>query len=181
MKILITGGSKNGKSSFAQGLIEASSSVGTRFYIATMMPSDGEDLERIERHKKEREGCGFITIEQPQNINDDELMKRLNAESSVLLDSTTALLANEMFLPKGGINENATKKVIDGLTELSFHVKNIAVVSDYIYSDAAIYDSFTEKYRFGLASIDRALAQIFDTVVELSFGNIIYHKGRKDG
>ena len=43
---------------------------------------------------------------------------------------------------------------------------NAVFVSDYLYSDAARYDSFTENYRRSLAAIDRALAEACDTVVE---------------
>lgn len=48
--------------------------------------------------------------------------------------------------------------------------------SDYIYSDAARYDEFTENYRRSLASVDAALAEVSDTVIELCAGNVVYHK-----
>ena len=61
--------------------------------------------------------------------------------------------------------------------EFAQSVENIVVVSDYIYSDAAIYDEVTETYRRALAFIDRQLAAVSDVVLELSAGNIIVHKG----
>ena len=63
MKVLITGGCKNGKSGYAQELSCALSPSGKRFYVATMIPSDEEDRERIRRHVADREGLGFETIE----------------------------------------------------------------------------------------------------------------------
>ncbi len=63
MKVLITGGCKNGKSGYAQELSCALSPSGKRFYVATMIPSDEEDREWIRRHMADREGLGFNTVE----------------------------------------------------------------------------------------------------------------------
>lgn len=51
-------------------------------------------------------------------------------------------------------------------------------VSDFIYSDAFRYDAYTEAYRRALAMLDRALAEICDTVIELCAGIPIVYKGR---
>ena len=51
------------------------------------------------------------------------------------------------------------------------------LVSDYIFSDAEMYDPMTEQYRRALAGIDRMLARECDTVVELAAGRRIVHKG----
>ena len=51
------------------------------------------------------------------------------------------------------------------------------LVSDYIYSDAMKYGEETEIYRRGLAQMDRFLARIADTVIEVSAGSHIFHKG----
>ena len=56
-------------------------------------------------------------------------------------------------------------------------VGNAVVVSDYLYSDAVHYDPSTEAYRRCLAKIDRRLAQVCDTVVEMSAGIPILYKG----
>ena len=63
------------------------------------------------------------------------------------------------------------------LEKLCRSVANIVVVSDYIYSDAARYDAVTDQYRRGLARLDRRMAAISDTVLEVCGGNILVHKG----
>ena len=68
MIVFITGGAKNGKSSFAQSLAVKLAAGGRRYYIATMIPVDDEDRERIRRHIADREGLGFETVEQGKNI-----------------------------------------------------------------------------------------------------------------
>ena len=63
MRIFITGGCKNGKSYYAQTLAKAQQGL-PLYYVATMEPRDEEDRLRIARHLKEREGWGFVTVEQ---------------------------------------------------------------------------------------------------------------------
>jgi adenosylcobinamide kinase/adenosylcobinamide-phosphate guanylyltransferase len=180
MKIFISGGCKNGKSYHAQRLAKAlcaTQQVGSLYYIATMKPVDAEDDERIVRHRQERKGWGFQTVEQPYDI--EKILDKCDCGSSFLLDSLTALLANEMFLPDGNVNEHVAVKITDGLRLVTNAVKNIVIVSDFIYSDAQIYDQLTEKYRESLAQIDRVAAIHCDIVLEIVYTNVIIHKGNK--
>ena len=47
MIVFITGGAKNGKSSYAQDLAVKLASGGKHYYLATMIPCDEEDLSLI--------------------------------------------------------------------------------------------------------------------------------------
>jgi adenosylcobinamide kinase/adenosylcobinamide-phosphate guanylyltransferase len=174
MRIFISGGCKNGKSWYAQHLAKTQQ-TDFLYYVATMQSADPEDDERIERHRQERAGWGFTTIEQPVNI--ENILQQCDHSGSFLLDSLTALLANEMFLPDGGVNEQAAEKITGGLSRLLGRVENIVIVSDYIYSDAMFYDPITELYRKSLADIDRAAAKISDVVLEIAYTHVIIHKG----
>lgn len=49
MTIFLSGGAKNGKSTLAQELVVKLSGAGKRYYVATMIPTDEEDLARIRR------------------------------------------------------------------------------------------------------------------------------------
>ena len=171
MKVFVSGGSKNGKSTFAENeAVRLAAESGTKlYYIATMIASDDEDRERIKRHRESRKGKGFETLEIPYDITVED------AEGTYLLDAVTALLSNEMFRD-GNIYPEAYKKVAEDLIRLSREVKNIVFVSDYIYSDARLFDEFTEDYRRGLAYVDRMLAQECDRVCEVTFGNVIEYK-----
>ena len=175
MKIFISGGCKNGKSYYAQHLAKNQQDGKNLYYIATMRPVDGEDSERIERHIKDRGGWGFETVEQPDNIN--KILDKCDITGSFLLDSLTALLANEMFLTDGSINHSAADKVSVELKELLGVIDNIVIVSDYIYSDAELFDDFTDEYRKSLAKIDKVAAENCDIVLECAYANIIFHKG----
>ena len=61
--------------------------------------------------------------------------------------------------------------------EFAKTVRHVVFVSDYIYSDAERYSESTEAYRKCLADIDRRLAAVCDTVIEVSGGQPIIHKG----
>jgi len=178
MKIFISGGCKNGKSYYAQHLAKNQQNPGDKlYYIATMHPVDNEDGDRIKRHVKDRDGWGFETIEQPENIN--KILTKCDINGSFLLDSLTALLANEMFLSDGDINLNAAVKISAELTEVLNIVENIVIVSDYIYSDAELFDDLTDVYRKSLAKLDKVAAEKCDIVLECAYANIIFHKGRE--
>jgi adenosylcobinamide kinase/adenosylcobinamide-phosphate guanylyltransferase len=182
MKVFISGGCKNGKSYFAQRLAKAQQALiclkkASLYYIATMKPVDLEDKQRIRTHRQDREGWGFTTIEQPVDI--DEILDKYGHNNSFLLDSLTALLANEMFLSIGNVNEQAVKKITNALQRITDNINNIVIVSDYIFSDAFLYDPLTEKYRKSLAEIDRAAAGYCDVVLEAAYTNIIVHKGKE--
>ena len=175
MRIFISGGCKNGKSFYAQHLAKQQQQGRSLYYVATMAATDSEDDERIARHQAERENWGFTTIEQPRNIH--EILESCNHNGSFLLDSLTALLANEMFLPTGDIYENAAEKIATELTDILNKVQNIVVVSDYIYSDAFMFDPLTEMYRKSLAQLDSLTAAHCDVVLEIVNTQVVTHKG----
>jgi len=140
-----------------------------------MKAVDGEDDERIVRHQKERAGWGFTTVEQPTRI--EEILTTCDPNGSYLLDSLTALLANEMFSPNGDIDSYACERIAAGLADVLATISNIVIVSDYIYSDAFIFDTFTESYRKALAQLDSMVATHSDIVLEAAYTQIICHKG----
>ena len=186
MNVLISGGCKNGKTSYAERValrLAESMPGGTRYYVATMIPCDEEDRRRVSLHIAERAGLGFGTLEIARDIA--SALDRAKeegadpAKSTFLVDSATALLLNEMYPGdySAPADPMAAERCRAGLSELARGAGNAVFVSDYIYSDAARYDDFTEKYRADLASVDRTLAALCDTVIELSCGLITVHKG----
>lgn len=176
MIFLIIGGAKSGKSMYGQNLAKAlESNKGRLYYIATMNPYDLEDLKRIENHLKDREGYGFETIEKQRNI--EEISTNINKEDTLFIDSITSLVTNEMFI-KDKFIELVSNKIVKGLKDTVSKSKNTIIVSDYVFSDSIIYDSYTEAFRKELGYTNKEIAQLSDVVVECSYGNIIVHKGK---
>ena len=182
MKIFISGGCKNGKSYYAQHLAKRQQNGNALYYIATMNAVDQEDDARIARHQEERAGWGFTTIEQGYDI--EAILDGHDHEGSFLLDSLTALLANEMFSPEKPLSADehfcatALQKVADGILSVLDKLPHIVIVSDYIYSDAFAFDPLTEEYRKCLAALDCLTAKHCDVVLEVCHTQVIFHKGR---
>ena len=173
MRILIVGGSKSGKSHLAQQLTRSLASGGRAYYWATMEPTDREDAERIEKHIEDRAGWGFETIERGRALTDGPMPE---ADSSVLFDSVTALLANEMFFGQEP-DPTAPLRALRELIVVSKQVRNFVCVCDEVFRDGFEYGDWTDEYVRGLAGVCRGLASVFDAVYEAAAGIIKVHKG----
>ncbi|MGG7212931.1 bifunctional adenosylcobinamide kinase/adenosylcobinamide-phosphate guanylyltransferase [Clostridium nigeriense] len=176
MIILLVGGSKSGKSMAAQRYAKKlEKREGHLYYIATMKPYDEEDLKRIKNHVEDRKGWGFTTIEKSQDIKD--ILDKIDNNDTTLIDSITSLVTNEMF-PKDAFISEISDKIIGEINSISNNVKNLVIVTDYLFSDGIIYDDYTNAFRRELGNINISLASIADIVIEFSFGNEIIHKGK---
>ncbi|CAM2985154.1 bifunctional adenosylcobinamide kinase/adenosylcobinamide-phosphate guanylyltransferase [Paenibacillus sediminis] len=100
MSILVTGGARSGKSSFAEKLCmsRASSAV----YIATAQAFDDEMGERIAQHRLQREQAQYNwqTIEEPLEIASqlNRLGENEDEAPAVLVDCLTLWLSNVILL-----------------------------------------------------------------------------------
>jgi adenosylcobinamide kinase/adenosylcobinamide-phosphate guanylyltransferase len=87
--ILITGGQRSGKSSYAQNMALQLSP--NPVYLATSRIWDEEHKQRIERHKADR-GAEWTNIEEEKYLSDHQLAGR-----TVLVDCITLWLTNFFF------------------------------------------------------------------------------------
>ncbi len=177
MTYFISGGAKNGKSTLAQDLAVALADGGTHYYVATMISTGHEDDERIRRHITDRAGMGFETVECFKNILDT--LETADKNAVFLVDSVTALIQNALFPVEKNYEMDipAANRCADELVRFAKTVRHAVFVSDYIYSDAEVFSESTEAYRNCLADIDRRLAAVCDTVVEVCAGQHIVYKG----
>lgn len=177
MTVLIVGGSKSGKSSLAQNVCAELAGDGPLYYLATMIPQDGEDEARIARHIEDRAGMGFETLEQGRDLT--AVLSRAEKNGTFLLDSVTALLSNEFFPREKNYEPDPAsgQRVAEDICTLSRQVRNLVVVADDLFRDAARYDPVTQSYRKALADILRRVAREADTVAEMSMGNLTVFKG----
>ena len=160
MLTIIIGGSGSGKSAFAERL--AADLPGTRIYLATMAAGDPESLERIARHRQQRRGLGFETLERPLDLEGAELP----ADANVLLEDLSNLLANEMFHSHGG----GFPAVRTGVEHVASFARHLTIVTNEIFSDGERYEGDTLRYQEQLAELNRELAEKADLVVEVVCG-----------
>jgi adenosylcobinamide kinase/adenosylcobinamide-phosphate guanylyltransferase len=91
--ILVTGGSRSGKSAFAQQLAEAI--PGPRIFLATCPRTDSEMEERIRRHREDRKGRGWQSIE--VEIDLVSHLADIPPATTVLIDCLTLWINNLMY------------------------------------------------------------------------------------
>lgn len=96
MMYLIIGGSGSGKSAYAEELLFSLPDAGKKYYIATMQVYDEESRRRVQKHRKQREGKRFDTIEQPVHVS-GALTQMDAGKKSAMLECVSNLVANEMF------------------------------------------------------------------------------------
>jgi len=161
---LVTGGSGCGKSTWAEKFVQTLG--GRKFYIATMQVVDEECLGRVTRHRAQREGLGFETIEIVHDIGSAQVYPG----STALLECLPTLMANEMF---GGDPD----RVLPGLERLMDQCQNLVVVTNDVFSDGLSYDPETTAYMQALAQVNRAVAAKADLVVEVVFSIPMALKG----
>lgn len=178
MIVFICGGSKSGKSSLAQNISKALSKDNALYYVATMIPSDAEDKEKIRLHIEDRTDMGFDTVECGTDIV--TVLNTTDKNGTFMLDSVTALLTNEMYGDFGniGVDIKAAERCIKDIRQLAETVNNIIIVSDYIFSDAENYDESIKLFCKSLADIGNDIAAYADVVIEMNFGNATVHKGK---
>lgn len=91
--ILVTGGSRSGKSSFAQKYAEEQ--PGSRLFLATCPVTDKEMEIRILRHVQDRQKGNWETIEEPVNIA--EKLAEAERYDTVLVDCLTLWVNNLLY------------------------------------------------------------------------------------
>ena len=91
--ILITGGSRSGKSGYAQKLAEAV--PGPRAYIATCPVTDPEMAKRVEKHREARRASDWETIEETVDLAG--AIRRAGACRVFLVDCLTLWVNNLLY------------------------------------------------------------------------------------
>lgn len=182
MMVLIIGGSGSGKSAYAEEYIGILSGECNKYYLATMQVFDEEGKKKVARHQKLRKNKGFLTIEQPIEI--EKALPKIEAGSSVLLECISNLTANEMFL-----NENPEKKprsykevansVVGGIRSLKQKADHLVIVTNNVFEDGIAYAEDTMEYLRAIGSINEKLADMADEVIEVVVGIPLVIKGGK--
>ena len=169
MLALIIGGAGSGKSEYAEKLAVrlAKEAGGPLVYLATMVSGGKEADARIRKHRINRAGRGFRTVERYADLENLQLETCPDESgATVLLEDLGNLLGNEMFLPEG----KGPAAVLSGIRHLNEQSANLVIVGNEIFSDGQKYDEETGKYMRELARIQRKLAAEAGLCVEIVCG-----------
>ena len=160
MLTLVYGGAGSGKSALAEKICCAL--PGRRVYLATMQVRDAESLARVDKHRRQRDGLGFHTVERACGLTGTVLLPGDN----ILLEDLANLLANEMFSENGG-GEAAVREGIRHLARSSAH---LTIVTNEVFTGGTAYGEDTLRYMKSLAALNRSFAAQVDLVVEAVCG-----------
>ena len=170
MKILLTGGSGCGKSTYAESLVLRYPQP--RWYVATMMPYGAESEKKIARHRALRATKGFETIEKQTDVGEIRI-----PGGTVLLECLCNLTANEMFDGEGNLHD-PYEKILRDVRRLAQQADNLILVTNDVGSDGECYSPETMAYVECLGRLNIAFAEKFDTVYELVCGIPLLRKGQ---
>ncbi len=195
MMTVITGGSGSGKSAYAEdyvGQIAVKSDHCNKYYIATMKVYDAEGQKKIDRHRQLRQGKGFITIEQPTDIentiktiknqqntnfdNSDLDLSVVAVQTAALLECMSNLVANEMFTDDGNGNSKiipadiVCEKITNGIMAIKDTLDDLVIVTNNVFEDGIEYDDTTMEYIRAMGIVNQRIAAMADHVIEVVVG-----------
>lgn len=163
MKQLILGGTRSGKSDYAQKL---SMVCGQRVvYIATALAGDAEMLERIQQHKSKRPK-GWLLIEEPYHLG--EILRQQDArQRCMLVDSLTTWVENLMATGDEKILQHELKMFLETLPELQ---ANLVMISDDVGNSFVSEDRKKRRMMDILGILNQHVATHCDRVLEVTAG-----------
>jgi len=158
--ILITGGVKSGKSTFA---LRKALEYEKRAFLATGVPFDDEMKVRIQRHKEER-GELFDTFEEPVNVAD--VLKEIDGRYNVILfECLTTYLGNLFYY---GID---VQKELEKLINVLISMKSeVIVVTNEVGWGIIPDNELSRKYAEILGRTNTKLASIAKEVYAVIAG-----------
>ncbi|ACV23122.1 Adenosylcobinamide kinase [Slackia heliotrinireducens] len=167
MFVLVTGAASSGKSAWAEEMAVRAGSP--RIYIATMQPFGEEGRARVAKHRAQRFGKGFSTVECYGDLTSVELPPDTE---SVLLECTGNVAANVLFAQDGSVldADEAFDRIMAGVGHLRSRCASLVVVANEVGSDGVSYSAETDRYVRLLGRVNCALAAQADAVYEVAAG-----------
>lgn len=170
--ILITGGARSGKSSFAESLYKNEDDV---TYIATSRITDDEMKNRIELHRKSRPLI-WKTFEGSYNLTD-----AVTDCKNYLLDCITVMTSNIMFdMSKDfdtisqSLQNNIEDAVFDEIIKLIEKVKridgNLIMVTNEVGDSIVPENHIARVYRDIIGRVNQRIAKVCDEVYIVTCG-----------
>lgn len=169
MIMLVTGGASCGKSAVAEHV--CAHLGGQLVYLAAMRPFGEEGARRVEKHRAQRAGKGFETLEVYEGLQvavDSDAV----VSATVLLECLGNVVANAMFDDSARklSQEHVARAVLEDLEKLSHRCGNLVIVGNEVGCDCMAYGAETADYIEALGFVSCAVASVSDIVVEVVAG-----------
>ena len=170
--ILVTGGTRSGKSSFAQNLAEEA--PGRKAFIATAEPLDREMKERIACHREERP-AEWDTVEEPLHLA--ETVKKCGEAYDVLLIDCLTLWISNLLVNKSMMEKAILKKIGDLLTSCRTVSARVIMVTNELGMGIVPSNRLSRIYRDLVGKANQQVAAEADEVYFLVSGMPMKLKG----
>jgi len=177
--ILIVGGARSGKSSYAQQMAERIS--GDRIYLATCSADQRTDLEmqaRIKRHRDERKNRGWKTLEEPVALR-QAILDNMQA-SVILVDCLTLWVSNLMLAHEGGVSlteETIAQMGRDLMTGTSHFQGTLILVTNEVGQGIVPENELARRYRDLMGRCNQIVASFVDEIFVVHCGIPMKIKG----
>ena len=168
--ILITGGSRSGKSAFGQQMAEQIDAP--KLFVATCPHTDPEMDERISRHRRERQGRGWQSVEEPLF-----LVERFDScipGTTVLIDCLTLWINNLLYTAEkhqDEINEDVVAQQSEKLAQAAIaHQGTVIMVTNEVGLGVVPDNRMARLYRDLVGRCNQVVAAKADQVFLVSCG-----------
>jgi len=163
--MLVLGGAKSGKSSFALNVCNSLNKK--RIFLATAQALDKEMEERIRRHKVER-GSGWRTIEEPLKVA--ETIGSLDNKDTVIALDCLTLWLNNLYMEYGD-DQETIDEAIDNLARQLADIRGaVVVVSNEVGMGIVPDNQFSRTYRDTAGYMNQRIARLAGKVVAVLAG-----------
>ncbi|WP_321533190.1 bifunctional adenosylcobinamide kinase/adenosylcobinamide-phosphate guanylyltransferase [uncultured Desulfuromonas sp.] len=168
--LYISGGARSGKSRYAEQ--RALALAGPRSYIATCPIIDDEMATRIDRHRQRRDGQGWHTIEEPQDLT--AALQTTRDSRVVLVDCITLWINNLLYAAETELNtvdEDAIQALTLQMIDAARQGKRTVIfVSNELGMGIVPAETLSRHYRDLVGRCNQTLAAHADEAVFMVSG-----------
>ncbi len=176
---LVTGGSRSGKSAFAQRVAEGFPAP--RTYVATAPVTDAEMEERIRKHRAARETSGWKTIEETLDLAGS--LRAAAGSGIILVDCLTLWIGNLLYEAEraGDVltEEAVAGKCREALRACAERSSPVIFVTNEVGMGIVPDNALARRFRDLAGRCNQVMAQAADSVVLVVSGQPLQLKGEK--
>ncbi len=169
--ILITGGARSGKSSYA--LQRAESLSTKRLFVATCPKLDPEMSERVRRHQVEREGRGWVTTEKEIELS-TVFTEQAEAFDVIVIDCITLWVNNVLFAEDGRdstVDDYRMRALCNEWLEASDHFPGTVIcVTNEVGLGIVPDNALARRYRDLVGTCNQLIGKYASEVILVSCG-----------